>query len=230
MSGDPVGRRWLVFACRSSFAPEVVELILRRGDEVEALVDNLGDSSSAPLPSFPDDMVVVAPGDLRPDQLELAVTVPLMTPGHRHRAMAEVERLGLTHLPPLVDPGAVVARSTDLGDGTLVNTGAVVAANSHLGRGVTINRSASVGHDNVIDDFATVGPGATTAGLVHIGRGAFLGVGSVCAPEVKIGANAVVGAGAVVVRDVEPGCVVVGNPARSIKEGQPGFGGVTVPC
>jgi sugar O-acyltransferase (sialic acid O-acetyltransferase NeuD family) len=229
MTGVASPRRWLIYTCRSSFAPEVIELIHRRGDVVEALVDNLDDGASAPLPALPPGIPVIGSGALTPAHFELAVTIPLMTPGHRYRVVDELRELGMSHLPPLVDPGAIVASSSELGDATLINTAVVIAANSQLGFGVTVNRSASLGHDNDIEDYATIGPGATTAGLVHVGRGAFLGVGSVCAPEVRIGANAVVGAGAVVVKDVEPGTVVVGNPARPIKEGNTGFGGVAVP-
>ena len=50
-----------------------------------------------------------------------------------------------------------------------------------------------------------------------------------CAPGVTVGANATVGAGAVVVRDVAPNTVVVGNPAKTLRTDDPGFGGVSVP-
>ena len=37
-------------------------------------------------------------------------------------------------------------------------------------------------------------------------------------PGITIGENALVGAGAVVTKDVPPGAVVVGNPARVVKQ------------
>jgi len=40
----------------------------------------------------------------------------------------------------------------------------------------------------------------------------------VLCPAVEVGEEAYVGAGAVVVRDVPPKAVVVGNPARQIRE------------
>ena len=43
-----------------------------------------------------------------------------------------------------------------------------------------------------------------------------------------IGANSVVGAGTVVIKDVPDNTVVVGNPARVIKEGIQGYGDVAV--
>jgi UDP-2-acetamido-3-amino-2,3-dideoxy-glucuronate N-acetyltransferase len=48
-------------------------------------------------------------------------------------------------------------------------------------------------------------------------RGASLGSGAVISGGLRIGRGALVGAGAVVTRDVDPGAVVVGNPARSIR-------------
>ncbi len=46
----------------------------------------------------------------------------------------------------------------------------------------------------------------------------WLGGGAILLPGVKIGRSAVVGAGAVVSRSVPPNTVVVGNPARVIRE------------
>jgi acetyltransferase-like isoleucine patch superfamily enzyme len=51
-----------------------------------------------------------------------------------------------------------------------------------------------------------------------IRRGARVGGAAVLCPGVEIGEEAFVGAGAVVVRDVPPRAVVVGNPARQIRE------------
>jgi len=219
---------WLLFACRTSYALEVAEVIWRRGEEVALLVDNLGRGGD-PDPSGEIGAPVVAPGELSPAQRRLDAAVPLITPGHRFAVEAEARALGLASFPTLVDPTATVARTATLGEGSVVNAAAVLGAATSAGRFVHVNRSASVGHHNQIGDYATLGPGCLLAGRVRIGRGAFVGAGAVCAPEVSIGANAVVGAGAVVVADVPPGAVVVGNPARVIREGGPGYGGVAVP-
>jgi sugar O-acyltransferase (sialic acid O-acetyltransferase NeuD family) len=221
-------QRWLIFACRSTYTPEVAEIIWRRGDEVEALVDNLGEST-APLPALPVSIPVIRPSELKPAQCTMPFVVPLITPGHRHAVVREARTAGAGRWPALVDPTSVIARSATIGDGTVVNASATIGANTTLGFGVHVNRSASLGHDDVIEDFATIGPCAALAGGVQVGRGAFLGVGAVCAPGVRVGANALVGAGAVVVKDVEAGAVVVGNPARVVRVNERGYGGVSVP-
>ena len=54
-----------------------------------------------------------------------------------------------------------------------------------------------------------------------IRRGARIGGGAVLLPGIEIGAEAFVGAGAVVLGDVAPRAVVVGNPARRIRDVPP---------
>ena len=52
-----------------------------------------------------------------------------------------------------------------------------------------------------------------------IGRDCLIGVHSIILPGVTIGDSVLVGAGSVVTKDVPPNCMVVGNPAKVIKEG-----------
>jgi acetyltransferase-like isoleucine patch superfamily enzyme len=49
-------------------------------------------------------------------------------------------------------------------------------------------------------------------------RGCRIGGGAVLLPGVEVGAEAFVGAGAVVTRDVPPGALVMGVPARVVRE------------
>ncbi|HET6407013.1 MAG TPA: acyltransferase [Chthoniobacteraceae bacterium] len=50
-----------------------------------------------------------------------------------------------------------------------------------------------------------------------IERGASIGAGAVILPGLTIGTGAMVGAGAVVTRDVQPNMLVIGNPAREVR-------------
>lgn len=52
-----------------------------------------------------------------------------------------------------------------------------------------------------------------------IGNNCIIGVNSIILPGIKIGNHVVVGAGAVVTKDIPDNCIVVGNPAKIIKEG-----------
>ena len=55
-------------------------------------------------------------------------------------------------------------------------------------------------------------------GGVKIGNDCWIGAGAIILNGLTIGDGAVVGAGAVVTKDVEPYTIVVGNPARKIKD------------
>ena len=57
---------------------------------------------------------------------------------------------------------------------------------------------------------------------ITIGDNVWLGGGVIVCPGVSIGENTVVGAGAVVTRDLPPNVVAAGNPARVIREIDPG--------
>lgn len=53
---------------------------------------------------------------------------------------------------------------------------------------------------------------------ITIGHGTWLCAGCFIGPNVVVGNNAIVGARAVVMRDVQPRAIVVGNPARVIRQ------------
>ena len=55
-------------------------------------------------------------------------------------------------------------------------------------------------------------------GTVIIGNNVFIGVNSVILRNVTIGDNSVIGAGSVVTKDIPAGVLVMGNPARVIRE------------
>lgn len=217
-------REWLLFACRSRYLDEVAEIVWRSGAHVAAVVDNMPEAGALTCDYAPVIDVADLPGWL-PGRF---VAVPLSVPGHRFTVAAQLRALGVTSLPPLVDPTAIVARTARVGAGCVVNAGAVIGARTTLGAMAHVNRSASVGHHNAIGDYASLGPGCVLAGSVTVRPGAFIGAGAVLAPRVTIGANATIGAGAVVVADVPDFAVVVGNPGRVLRIAESGHGGATV--
>lgn len=130
---------------------------------------------------------------------------------------AELESHGL-HPITAIHRTAFVAENARLGHGTQVYANATVCVDAEIGRACIINTAASVDHECVLEDGASVGPGASLAGLVQVGKNADIYTGAVILPRIRIGAGAIVGAGAVVLKDVPDHAVVVGNPARIIKD------------
>jgi len=118
----------------------------------------------------------------------------------------------------LIHPTAYVSALATLGSGLFVGARSVVAAGARLADHVVINRASSVGHDTEIGPFSRLQPGATVCGLVRIGRGVTVGAGATVIERMQIGEGATVSAGAVVVRDVAARTLVMGVPARFVKD------------
>jgi acetyltransferase-like isoleucine patch superfamily enzyme len=109
---------------------------------------------------------------------------------------------------------SVVEHHVTLEDGVRIHTQAFIPEFSHLeieawvGPNVVFTNALYPRSPNVKNDLR--GP--------RIGRRAKIGANSTLLPGVIIGAEALVGAGSVVVRNVPAHKVVVGNPARVIKD------------
>jgi len=175
-----------------------------------------------------EEVPVLTPDQLSSGLLSLPFLVPLFTPGYRQEAVQEAALCGLKHPFILVDPSVVAPRRLDLGPGTYINAGCSLGGGSNFGAFTFINRSSSIGHHAQFGDFVSVGPGVTVAGNVTIGTGSVIGAGATILPSLSVGENAVVGAGAVVTRDVPHRSLVLGNPARIVREDVGGYKGLIV--
>jgi sugar O-acyltransferase (sialic acid O-acetyltransferase NeuD family) len=199
----------VLYGIGSRYVHEVYETALRAQVEVLVFVDNL-----APMGDYPGLAPVASPADCTEQHKGVGAFIPLVTPGHRKRVLAELVARGFTVGNALIDPTAVLASTTVYGSGFLVNAAVVIGANCEFGEQVLINRSVSIGHDARVEDFASFGPGCVLCGDCRIGAGAFIGGGATLAPGVQVGRNAIVGAGSVVVKNVPDNTIVAGNPAQ----------------
>jgi sugar O-acyltransferase (sialic acid O-acetyltransferase NeuD family) len=212
-----VGMSLVLYGIGSPLVVDYEESCERRGLAVAGAVKNV----AGPIYtiSSPVHLVDEIPASL----LSLPFIVPIFTPGRRRLAVDDAERRGFSSRFTLVDPTAVVARSTTIGPGTFVNSGAIIGAAGRIGCFVLVNRSTSIGHHARIGDYASIGPGAVLAGKVTLGRGAVVGAGAIIAPEVTIGDNAVVSVGSVVSHDVPANSLVGGQPARVLRSAIVGY-------
>jgi UDP-2-acetamido-3-amino-2,3-dideoxy-glucuronate N-acetyltransferase len=111
--------------------------------------------------------------------------------------------------------GSLIENDTTVGALTKIQAGAYITAYSTLEDSVFIAPCVVTTNDNFMgrtDARHDLMRGPT------IRRGARVGGGAVLCPAVEIGEEAFVGAGAVVTRDVPPRALVVGNPARVLRE------------
>jgi len=126
----------------------------------------------------------------------------------------------------------LVREDNEIGDDVSIGSGSNVEHHVRIGHGVRLHSNVFVPEFSVLEDGCWLGPNVVLTNarypasptakeeLVgpHIEKGAKIGANATILPGVRIGAGALVGAGAVVTADVAPGAVVVGNPARTIKQ------------
>ncbi len=123
-----------------------------------------------------------------------------------------------------VAPNATVIGQVKLGLGSSVWYGAVVRGDVErieIGDYTNIQDGAILHGDpgkvTLLHDHVTVGHRAVIHSAV-IGRGALIGIGSIILDGVTVGAGAIVGAGAVVTKEVPPLALVVGMPAKQVRD------------
>lgn len=117
-------------------------------------------------------------------------------------------------------PAAVIAPDVSIGPGTVICAGAIVNPGAVVGANVILNTACSADHHNRIGDHAHIAPGVHMGGDVEVGSGALVGIGSIVMPQRRVGAWSIVGAGALVQTNVPDQAVVVGVPARPIRQAE----------
>jgi acetyltransferase-like isoleucine patch superfamily enzyme len=133
----------------------------------------------------------------------------------------------------IVGDQACVRERCELGEEVVVGRGAFVENDVTVGARTKIQANAYVTAYSVLEEDVFIAPCVITTNDNFMGRtekrhrlrrgptirrGARVGAGAVLLPGIEVGEEAFVGAGAVVLADVPSRAVVVGNPARQIRE------------
>lgn len=116
-----------------------------------------------------------------------------------------------------VHPTSTISKYSRIGEGTVVMQGAIIQSSTIIGKHCIINTHASVDHDCIVQDYVHISPNSCLCGGVTVGEGSQIGAGAVILPGIKIGKWSLIAAGSVVLKDVNDNVVVIGNPARVIK-------------
>ena len=133
----------------------------------------------------------------------------------------------------IVGDQACVRERCTIGDDVVIGRGSLVENDTSVGALTKIQANAYITAYSLLEDNVFIAPCVVTTNDNFMGRtekrhelvkgptirrGARIGGGCVLLPGIEIGEEAFVGAGAVVLKDVPARAVVVGNPARQIRE------------
>lgn len=124
-----------------------------------------------------------------------------------------------------IEPGAIIRDQVEIGDNAVIMMGAVINIGAEIGDGSMIDMGAVLGGRAWVGKNCHIGAGTVLAGVIEpasaqpvvIEDDVLIGANAVVLEGVRVGKGAVVGAGAVVTHDVEPGTVVIGMPAKKVK-------------
>jgi sugar O-acyltransferase (sialic acid O-acetyltransferase NeuD family) len=118
----------------------------------------------------------------------------------------------------VVHPRASVSALARVGVGCILLANSTICLETVLGDHVIVLENSVVNHNATVGDHTLIASSCAVSGYVTVERGSYIGSGSVIRQQVRIGKGAVVGMGAVVLHDVPAGAVMVGNPARALRE------------
>jgi acetyltransferase-like isoleucine patch superfamily enzyme len=133
----------------------------------------------------------------------------------------------------IVGDQACIRERCRVGDDAVIGRGTLVENDTSIGALAKIQADAYITAYSTLEDEVFIAPRVITTNDNFMGRtekrhalrkgptirrGARVGGGAILLPAIEVGEEAFVGAGAVVLRDVPARAVVVGNPARQIRD------------
>ena len=133
----------------------------------------------------------------------------------------------------VVGDQSCIRERVTVGDDAVLGRGVLVENDTAIGAMARIQAEAYITAYSTLEEHVFIAPCVVTTNDNFMGRtekrhalrkgptirrGARVGGGAILCPAVEIGEEAFVGAGAVVTKDVPPRVIVVGNPARVLRD------------
>jgi acetyltransferase-like isoleucine patch superfamily enzyme len=172
-------------------------------------------------------IIGVPPRNTQPGELETQIGAGAII--RSHTVIYAGNRIG-AHFQ--AGHGVLIRELNEIGDEVSIGSHSIIEHHVKLAHRVRLHSQVFIPEYSILEEGCWVGPKAVFTNAPyplspgakanlkgpHLLPGAKIGANATLLPGVVIGRNALVGAGAVVVRDVPDGKVVVGNPARIIKD------------
>ncbi len=211
-------------------AKEIIEYIKnsKKTTTVKVYVNGHDLPSSDTIKVFgtPDSRVLIGEHDLVCEYLDTykdLISDTYMENNSRNQA---VPLANYTKYNARIEPGAIIRDRVEIGNNAVIMMGAIINIGVKVGEGTMVDMGCVLGGRVEVGKHCHIGAGTVLAGVVEppnatpviIEDDVVIGANAVVIEGVRVGKGAVVGAGSIVLKDVPAGAVVVGNPARIIKE------------
>ncbi|WP_027400289.1 NeuD/PglB/VioB family sugar acetyltransferase [Anaerovorax odorimutans] len=153
------------------------------------------------------------------DYEKIGCIIPIGDPHIKIKIYERIKTFSNIFFPNIIHPSVLFdSKITKLGQGNIISAGVILSCGLKIGDFNLVNITCTVGHDVIIGNFNTINPLTAISGNVTIGNGCLIGAGSTVLQQLIIEDNVTIGAGAVLTKDAKAGEVLVGIPARSIKD------------
>ena len=214
---------WMIFGF-GNYLSDIFDIIHANGGKVKAIVNNIEPTEQQRhnlerrLTLLGYHVPVVELADFRPQEGKKYFYGFLKG---RETLLPYVKRLFGIHFPSLIHPAAYLGSNVEVGEGVVIGPHAVIAPNCSIGDFSSLHRGLNIGHDTKLGAYSTVAPGTSIAGMVRIGSRTTVGIGATIIDGITVGSHSIVGAGAIVVKDVPDNVVVIGVPAKVVRQNEP---------
>jgi len=111
-----------------------------------------------------------------------------------------------------------IDQNCKISDESIIMPNVTIMPLSEISKGCIINTSATIDHEVFIDKGCHVMGSSYIAGRVKIGKWTTIGANATIFPDITIGENCFIGAGSIVNANVPNNSIVVGQPAKFLKQ------------
>ncbi len=132
-----------------------------------------------------------------------------------------------------INHNAIIREKVTILEDSTIGSNTICENNVSIGKRCAIHNNTMICAETLIESFVFIGPGVSFTNNSPIGHlrdvpstirgaklrlGCAIGGGATICPGVEIGHEAIIAAGSVVTKDIPPRIIVVGNPAKKIKD------------
>ena len=204
------------------FAKEVLEVV-RQLDELADLVfyDDINDDLQGTLfGKFPILKTTEEVIDYF-QTIDKRFTIGIGNSHLRKKMYDKFSELGGTFTSTISPEASIGSYQIEIGAGANILQGVVISNSSIIGKGCIVYYNSIITHDCSVGEFVEIAPSVNLLGRSTVGAYSQIGSNTTILPDLVIGENVIIGAGSVVTKDVPDNCIVVGTPARVVKNSSP---------